>query len=166
MFLKCCQTCLSNREWTLFFRVCTTVNWSGTKWIESVETQHYGELTSRWWPQPVSLQHLSRAPRRMCLHSSAALCEHGSPAPWTDTEWPAEMHDDVIKWKHFPRYWPFVQGIPAQRPVTRSFNVFFDLRLNKRLSKQSGGWWFETLPCPLWRHCNGKATGMYLWGYP
>ena len=22
-----------------------------------------------------------------------------------------EMHDDVIKWKHFPRYWPFVQGI-------------------------------------------------------
>ena len=21
------------------------------------------------------------------------------------------VHDDVIKWKHFPRYWPFVQGI-------------------------------------------------------
>ena len=21
------------------------------------------------------------------------------------------MHDDVIKWKHFPRYWPFVRGI-------------------------------------------------------
>ena len=32
----------------------------------------------------------------------------------------------------------------AQRPVTRSFVVFFDLRLNKRLSKQSRGWWFET----------------------
>ena len=30
----------------------------------------------------------------------------------------------------------------AQRPVTRSFAVFFDLRLNKRLSKQSWGWWF------------------------
>ena len=42
----------------------------------------------------------------------------------------------------------------AQRPVTRSFYVFFDLRLNKRLSKQSWGWWFETLSCPLWRHCN------------
>ena len=39
---------------------------------------------------------------------------------------------------------------PAQRPVTRSF----DLRLNKRLSKQSWGWWFETLSRPLWRHCN------------
>ena len=26
--------------------------------------------------------------------------------------------------------------IPAQRPVTRRFDIFFDLRLNKRLSKQ------------------------------
>ena len=23
----------------------------------------------------------------------------------------AKGHDDVIKWKHFPRYWPFVRGI-------------------------------------------------------
>ena len=43
---------------------------------------------------------------------------------------------------------------PAQRPVTRSFDVFIDLRLDKQLSKQSGGWWFETLSCPLWRHRN------------
>ena len=21
------------------------------------------------------------------------------------------QHDDVIKWKHFPRYWPFVLGV-------------------------------------------------------
>ena len=33
---------------------------------------------------------------------------------------------------------------PAQRPVTRSFDIFFDLRPNLRLSKQSGGWWFKT----------------------
>ena len=33
---------------------------------------------------------------------------------------------------------------PTQSPVTRSFDVFFDLRLNKRLSKQLWGWWFET----------------------
>ena len=43
---------------------------------------------------------------------------------------------------------------PTQRPVTRSFDVFFDLHLNKRLSKQSWGWWYETLSHPLWRHCN------------
>ena len=40
---------------------------------------------------------------------------------------------------------------PTQRPVTRSFDVFFDLRLNKKLSKQSWGWWFETLSDPLLR---------------
>ena len=39
---------------------------------------------------------------------------------------------------------PGTGEFPAQRPVTRSFDVFFDLRLNKRLSKQSWGWWFET----------------------
>ena len=43
---------------------------------------------------------------------------------------------------------------PAQRPVTRGFDVFFDLRLIKRLSKHSRGWWFETLSRPLLRHCN------------
>ena len=49
---------------------------------------------------------------------------------------------------------PVTGEFPAQRPVTRSFDVFFDLRQNKRLSKQSWGWWFETSSCPLWRHCN------------
>ena len=43
---------------------------------------------------------------------------------------------------------------PAQRPVTWSFDVYFDLRPNKRLSKQLWGWWFETQSCPLWRHRN------------
>ena len=64
------------------------------------------------------------------------------------------LHDDVIKWKHFSRYRPFVRWIPHQRPVTRRFDVFFDLRPNKRLSKQWWGCWFETPSCPLWSHCN------------
>ena len=45
-------------------------------------------------------------------------------------------------------------GAKAQRPVTRSFDVCFHLRVNKRLSKQSWGWWFETPSRPLWRHTN------------
>ena len=49
---------------------------------------------------------------------------------------------------------PVPGEFPTQRPVTRSFDVCFDLCLNKRLSKQSWGWWFETLSCPLWRHNN------------
>ena len=36
----------------------------------------------------------------------------------------------------------------------RSFDVFFDLRLNKRLSKQSRRLWFETPSCSSWRRCN------------
>ena len=51
---------------------------------------------------------------------------------------------------------PVTGEFPAQRPMTRNFEVFFDLRLNKRLSKQSWGWWFETPSCPLWRYCNVK----------
>ena len=39
---------------------------------------------------------------------------------------------------------PVPGEFPAQRPVTRSFDVFFDLRPNKRLSKQWWGWSFET----------------------
>ena len=50
---------------------------------------------------------------------------------------------------------PVSGELPAQRPVTRSFDVFFDLRSNKRLSKQWRGCWFETQLCPLWRHRNG-----------
>ena len=43
---------------------------------------------------------------------------------------------------------------PAQRPVMRSFDVSFELRLNKWLSIQSRGWWFETLSRSWCRHCN------------
>ena len=45
------------------------------------------------------------------------------------------LHDDVIKWKKNPRYWPFVRGIhrsPVNSPLKgqwRSFSVFFDLCL-------------------------------------
>ena len=48
---------------------------------------------------------------------------------------------------------PVTGEFPSQRPVKLSFDVFFDLRLNKRLSKQWWGWWFETLSRPVWRHC-------------
>ena len=49
---------------------------------------------------------------------------------------------------------PATAEFPSQRPVTRSFDVFFDLRVNKRLSKRLWGWWFETPSRSLWRHCN------------
>ena len=59
---------------------------------------------------------------------------------------------------------------PSHRPVMQSFDVFFDLPLNKRLSKQSWGWWFEMQSRSLWRHCNGckkpfhGMSSSYAWG--
>ena len=62
------------------------------------------------------------------------------------------------QWKRFPRYRPFVQGIhlwPVNSPYKASdAEIWCFLCLNKRLSKQSRGWWFETPSRPLWRHCN------------
>ena len=66
---------------------------------------------------------------------------------WQRMQW---VHDDVIKWKHFPHHWPLCRGFTGDRWI----DVFFDLRLNKRLSKQWWGWWFEMPSHPLWRHCN------------
>ena len=52
---------------------------------------------------------------------------------------------------------PVTGEFPRQRPVKRSFvGVFFDLRPNKQLSKESWGWWSDTPSRPLWRHCNAK----------
>ena len=47
-----------------------------------------------------------------------------------------------------------------------TFSYFFDLRLNKRLSKQWWGWWFETLWSPLWRHSmpHNQCQSTQLWG--
>ena len=51
---------------------------------------------------------------------------------------------------------------PTQRPVTRSFDVFCHLHLNIPLNKQSWGWWFETRSLSLRRHCNGFSLLWYV----
>ena len=67
-------------------------------------------------------------------------------------------HDDVIKWKKFPRYWPYVREIHrSQRPVRRGFGVFFDLCVKQELSKQQKIQWFKTPWLSLWRHHNDTS---------
>ena len=80
--------------------------------------------------------------------------------------WLNYTRDHVINWKHFSALQAICAGnspvtgeFPSKRPVTRGFDVFFDLRLNKRLNKQSWGWWFETPSRSLWRHCNANGKG-------
>ena len=58
---------------------------------------------------------------------------------------------------------PVTSEFPAKRPVTRSFDVCCDLHLNKRLSKQSRGWWFKTPWRPLWHHCNEQFADFPQW---
>ena len=77
-------------------------------------------------------------------------------------------HTDITWWRHqmetfsaLLALWagnsPVTREFPPQRPVTRSIDVFFDLCLNQRLSKQSRRRWFEALSRPLWRPCNGDS---------
>ena len=73
------------------------------------------------------------------------------------------VHDNFINWKPYLRYWPFVRGIhrsqvdSPNKDQWRGALMFSLICLNKRLSKQSGRRWFETLLRSLWRHCNGNA---------
>ena len=57
---------------------------------------------------------------------------------------------------------PVTGEFPSQRPVTRRFDVFFDLCLNKRLKNQSILQWFEPPVCPLWRRCNEDRNASML----
>ena len=50
----------------------------------------------------------------------------------------------------------------AQRPVTRSFDVLFDMRQNKVLSKPSERRWFEMPSCSSWCHCNDLRIRVFL----
>ena len=73
---------------------------------------------------------------------------------WRDTWWRHQMETFSAWLAICAGNSPGTGEFPAQRPVRRSFDVFFDLPTNKRLSKQWWGWWFGTLSSPLWRHCN------------
>ena len=39
-------------------------------------------------------------------------------------QWSMQLHDDVIKWKHFPRSWPFVRGISPHKGKWRGALMF------------------------------------------
>ena len=111
------------------------------------------------------------------LPSHSCLCRRMNKLEWAWPHWkvPSDcalwfqvLYCVIIPWRHQRETFsvllaicagdsPVLGEFPAQSPVTRSFYVFVDLHLNKRLSKQSWGWWFETLSCALWRHCNASS---------
>ena len=71
------------------------------------------------------------------------------------------IHDNVIKWKRFLRYWPFMRGVhrstvisPQKASDAELWCFLSSVPEYKRLSKQSWGWWVETPSRSLWHHCS------------
>ena len=88
--------------------------------------------------------------RPSCLGLNVLMLMWCHPCgPW----WPHEMEIFSALLALCVGNSPVTGEFPSQRPVTRSFDVFFDLCLNKRMSKQSWGWWFEMPSHSLCRHC-------------
>ena len=73
------------------------------------------------------------------------------------TRWRHQMETFFALLAICTRNSPVTGKFPPQRPVTRSFDVFFDLRLIKYLSKKSRCRGFGTQSRSLWRHCNERA---------
>ena len=94
----------------------------------------WGESTSLWW---------SPLTRGQYFGVSIFTLLFAWISCWTNSQFVGDLVTDEF---------------PSQRPVKRSFDIFFDLCLNKQLSKQSRRRWFETPLCSLWRHCNGPCT--------
>ena len=97
-------------EYYIHFKVH---NWL-SQWCEGVKLDFISFFFS-----PMCIEHLQK------YHTIYNKCSVSS----------SPRYDDVVKWKHFLRYWPFVRSPvdSPQGPVTRNFDIFFDPLLNKRL---------------------------------
>ena len=98
------------------------------------------------------------------LTSASGGVEYNT-ANFAESRWRHQMERFSALLALYAGYSPVTGEFPAQRLVTRSFDVFFDLRLNKRFSKQSWGWWFETPSRSLWRHCNDIPRWLHVSGW-
>ena len=142
------------RAFAVGFSTCDSVRWRHgghkrralpVRWLQNHFQTPISRRRRRFW----DITPPQHQPRKSCS-------TYGGLWP-THKAWIGRGHDDVIKWKHFPRYWPFVRGIHRWNSRTKAGDaeLLCFLRLKKRLSKQWWGWWFETPPRPLWCHCNG-----------
>ena len=53
------------------------------------------------------------------IHPTVLLLIHATHCQLLIQPYTVGLHGDVIKWKHFPRYWPFARGI-HRSPVNSS----------------------------------------------
>ena len=123
---------------------------------------HRVYLYSRNIPESASLMCYwfyvgNRSKRGHHVYPSSACLLHVRELKLTITWWWHQMETFFVLLALCARESPVTGEFPSQGPVTRSFGVISDLRLNKRLCKQSWGWWFETPSRSLCRRCNEYA---------
>ena len=119
----------------------------GTNWAPSVKGQTAIQIASPWTVYILFHMHKQMLGYDLTIFSPPAL-------PTLEyTWWRHQMETFSALLALWAGNWLVNGEFPSQRPVTRGFDNFFDLHLNKRLNEQSWGWWFETPSRPLWHHC-------------
>ena len=79
----------------------------------------------------------------------------------------SKLHDNVINWKHFLRYWSFVRGIHQSQVDSPHKGQWHGTLMFSLICTWTNGWannrrrWVETPSCSLWRHCNVKKNYLY-----
>ena len=115
----------------------------------------YPQIRSLYWSGPQRRLHKKEITKP--LHCTVDFHHRGTVVRnthvWSYAWWRHQMEIFSTLLAIWAGNSPVTGEFPAQRPV-RSFDVSFDFRLNKRLSKQSWVWWFDTPPRSLWRHRN------------
>ena len=157
--------CMFHANLVILAQICDKLSHgqAGIPRILSKNGQNDLECQGQWPPFSIPAESI---PGCMCganLMIPAQICDElscGQGKVYGQTGRQTDRHDDFIKWKIFPRYWPFLRGI-HRSPVKSHhkgqwrgalmFSLICDL--NKPLSKQPWGWWFETPTRSLWRHC-------------
>ena len=158
---------LSKQSWGWWFETPSSPLWRHCN-------HSFGKVPSYSYPPWLLHWHLANICLLQCQRCSSKgyrLVEHSNPVTVANMTTQNKMQNwcFLIAWRRHQMESfsvllaicvgnsPVTGEFPAQRPETRNFDVFFGLRLNKRLSKQPWGWWFETPWSPLWRHCNGSC---------
>ena len=143
---------LAGRGWQVVVAELIPVTWPKTSHLIGSNQifNHDHDRIAASYTKPLPEPMLRKVCVSIWCHQAIMGSRQKSPKPW----WRHQMEIFSALLAICAGNSPVTGEFPAQRPVTRSFDFVFDLRLNKPLSKQWWGWWLQTLSRPLWRHGN------------
>ena len=85
-------------------------------WWDSFKLYCLGRLWTKWGSKP-------QLCRKQAVLEWPTMYDFGNGYMWILTfqsQWYSD--DDVIKWKHFPRYWPFVREFTVHRWILHTMS--------------------------------------------